>query len=184
MGSSPTSGTSLDKGRNPSPPIRSFFSRFRLTPYPTPYRKGSREKGKGEGSVLKRKDGRWQARYTANGKRRYVYGKTKSEVARRLNEALHEVNRGLVYDDKGMTVGEHLGNCLDASKGSMRMSTWERYEQICRKHIVPELGHLRMRNLTPVAIQDLYRKKLKTLSPRTVQYVHVTLHRSLSLALR
>ena len=99
-------------------------------------------RAKGEASGLKRKDGRWQARYTANGKRRYVYGKTKSEVARRLNEALHEVNRGLVYDDKGMTVGEHLGNCLDASKGSMRMSTWERYEQISRRHISLEVEHL------------------------------------------
>jgi integrase len=141
-------------------------------------------RAKGEGSITRRKDGRWQARYQVNGGRKYIYGKTRKEVAKKLTEALSEVNKGLFYDDNGITLTSHLEGWLASSKNSVRISTWERYEQICRKHIVPELGHVRMRNLTPVAIQDLYRKKLKTLSPRTVQYIHVTLHRSLSQALR
>jgi integrase len=45
-------------------------------------------RAKGEGSVLKRKDGRWQARYEVGGKRKYIYGKTRAEVAKKLNEAL------------------------------------------------------------------------------------------------
>ncbi len=77
-----------------------------------------------------------------------------------------------------------MGNWLDVSKNSVRIGTWERYEQISRKHIAPEVGHLKLRDLTPMIVQDLYQKKLKVLSPRTVQYVHVTLHRSLSQALR
>ncbi len=141
-------------------------------------------RAKGEGSVFKRKDGRWQARYQADGKRRYIYGKTRAEVARMLNQALSEVSRGLVYDDKGTTVEKHIEDWLAASKGTVRIRTWERYEQICRRHIVPELGHLKLRNLTPMLVQNLYREKLKVLSPRTVQYVHVTLHRALSLAVR
>ena len=141
-------------------------------------------RAKGEGSVTKRKDGRWQARYTANGKRRYIYGRTKSEVARRLNEALHDASRGLVYDDRGTTVRQHVGDWLDASKSSVRARTWERYEQICRNHILPEIGHLKLKNLTPVVVQDLYQEKLKVLSPRTVVYVHVTLHKTLQQALK
>jgi integrase len=66
----------------------------------------------------------------------------------------------------------------------LRISTWERYEQICRKHIIPEMGHQELKNLSPTATQDLYRRKLNTLSPRTVQYIHVTLRRSLSQALK
>jgi len=141
-------------------------------------------RAKGEGSVFKRKDGRWQARYQAGSKRKYIYGKTRAEVARKLNEAISEVNRGLVYDDKGITVERHIEDWLAASKSSVRISTWERYEQICRKHIVPEVGHLKLRNLTPMIVQDLYQEKLKVLSPRTVIYIHVTLHRALSLAVR
>lgn len=141
-------------------------------------------RAKGEGSVTKRKDGRWQARYTANGKRRYIYGKTKSEVARKLNDALHDANRGLVYEDRGITVKRHIRNWLEASRSAVRVRTWERYEQICRNHIVPELGHLKLRNLSPVVVQNLYGQKLKVLSPRTVVYVHVTLHKALQQALR
>ncbi len=141
-------------------------------------------RAKGEGSVSKRKDGRWQAKYTANGKRRYIYGKTKSEVAKKLNDALHDANRGIVYEDRGITLKQHIAEWLNASRSTVRARTWERYEQICRNHIVPELGHLKLRNLTPVAVQDLYGRKLKVLSPRTVVYIHVTLHKVLQQALR
>jgi integrase len=141
-------------------------------------------RAKGEGSIFKRKDGRWQARYQAGGKRTYIYGKTRQEVVKKLTEALSEVNKGLIYDDKGITVERHIKNWLTTSKNSVRIRTWERYEQICRRHIFPEVGHLKLKNLTPVVVQDLYQKKLKVLSPRTVVYVHVTLHRALSQALR
>lgn len=40
------------------------------------------------GSVLKRKDGRRCAAYTVGGKRKYLYGKTRKEVAGKLREAL------------------------------------------------------------------------------------------------
>jgi integrase len=141
-------------------------------------------RAKGEGSICKRKDGRWQAKYQVNGKRKYIYGRSRGEVAKKLTEALSEVNRGLVYDDKGITVRQHMGNWLTASQNSVRAKTWERYEQITRRHIIPEIGHLKLKNLTPMAVQDLYLKKLKILSPRTVIYVHVTLHKSLSQALK
>ena len=80
-------------------------------------------RAKGEGSIFKRKDGRWQARYQAGGKRRYIYGKTRQEVAKRLTEALSEVNKGLVYDDKGITVQRHINNWLTTSKNSVRIRT-------------------------------------------------------------
>ena len=42
----------------------------------------------GEGSIAKRKDGRWQAAYTVGGTKHYMYGKTRKEVATKLKEAL------------------------------------------------------------------------------------------------
>lgn len=77
-------------------------------------------RAKGDDSVTKRKDGRWHARYKANGKRRHIYGNTKSEVAKKLNEALHVANRGPVYEYTGTTLGappeeQHMGSRLEAS---------------------------------------------------------------------
>ena len=65
----------------------------------------------------------------------------------------------------------------------MRPTTFERYEQIVRLHICPALGKLKLKNLIPAHIHGLYREKLNAgLSPRTVQYVHVTLHKALKQA--
>jgi integrase len=55
-------------------------------------------RGNGEGSISRRKDGRWEARYTvytAEGpKRKVLYGKTRSAVAEKLNKALSAVRAG------------------------------------------------------------------------------------------
>jgi integrase len=70
-------------------------------------------------------------------------------------------------------------------RDTVRSTTFERYEQITRKHIVPEVGRVKIKALTPAHVRGLYRKKLEAgLSPRTVQYVHVTLHKALKQAVR
>jgi hypothetical protein len=61
---------------------------------------------------------------------------------------------------------------------TVRPTTFERYEQIVRLHIRPVFGKLKLKNVTPAHVRGLYREKLEAgLSPRTVQYVHVTLHK-------
>jgi len=58
------------------------------------------KRGNNEGSIYKRKDGRWVASitvgYNDNGKpkRKNFYGKTRKEVQEKLNEALHLHKRG------------------------------------------------------------------------------------------
>ena len=58
-----------------------------------------KRRGKGEGSLYLRKDSWWVGQYKVNGKRRYVSGKTRAEVAKKLTRAvadLHEGARGPV----------------------------------------------------------------------------------------
>ena len=56
----------------------------------------------GEGSIAKRKDGRWSAAYTVGGKRKYVCGKTRKEVATKPREALTEQDKGNYYLHKAL----------------------------------------------------------------------------------
>lgn len=75
------------------------------------------KRGNGEGSISRRKSGGWMARYvvpTAEGarKRRTIYGKTRAEVAKKLAKAVSDREGGLVFDDKGLTVGEYLESWL------------------------------------------------------------------------
>lgn len=51
---------------------------------------GRKRRGKGEGSIYRRGDGRWVGQYEVNGKRRYVSGKTRAEVTKKLTKAIAE----------------------------------------------------------------------------------------------
>jgi integrase len=137
----------------------------------------------GEGSIAKRKDGRWQAAYTVDGKRHYMYGKTRKEVATKLKEALAGSD-GAYYPN--IEVEDYLNRCLeDSVKGSVRAKTYERYESVCRVHINPYVGDKKLTDLKEMDVQSLYRERLGSgCSPRTVQYVHVTLHKALKQAVR
>ena len=146
-------------------------------------------RGNGEGSIYRRKDGRWEARYTIhpNGpKRRTLYGKTRKEVADKLAKALADYASGYTFDTENITVGEYLDRWLnDSDRSSVRTSTYERHEQIVRLHIKPAIGRVKLSKLTPAQVQGLYRDKLDSgLSPATVQKVHAVLHKALAQALK
>src|SRR5215210_4127926 len=104
----------------------------------------SRRRGNGEGSISKRKDGRWWGRYTvhtANGpKQKAVYGKTRAEVAEKLTKAMADRGCGLTFDAENLMLGEYLDRWLPVIRNTLRQRTWERYEQLTRIHLKPTLG--------------------------------------------
>jgi integrase len=150
----------------------------------------SNKRGNGEGSITKRKDGRWMARYTvhtAKGpKRRHIYGRTRQEVAAKLAKAMTDRDGGIELDPSSVTVNEYLQRWLnDSVKGSVRPITFESYERLVRVHVVPALGRVKLKALSPAHLQGLYRDRLDAgLSPCTVQRVHAVIHRALKQALR
>src|SRR5918999_229414 len=147
-------------------------------------------RGNGEGSISRRKDGRWEAKYTAHTadgpKRRALYGKTRKEAADKLAKALADRVSGYTFDTENMSVGEYLDRWLnDSGRGSVRLSTYERHEQIVRLHLKPALGRVKLTKLTPAHVQGLYPDKLDSgLTPATVQKIHTVLHKALAQALK
>jgi len=128
------------------------------------------------------------ARYTiqtATGtKRKAIYGKTRGEVSEKLTKAMAHRDGGLVFGADNLKVGEYMIRWLaDSVADTVRWSTFARYEQNTRLHIVPAFGRAKLKNLTPAHVRGLYRQKLdEGLSPRTVQYIHMTLHKALKQA--
>jgi integrase len=152
------------------------------------HRRVSKKRGNGEGSIYRRKDGRWVGQYTiytATGpKYRYLYGKTRAAVAEKLTKAMADRNGGLIFDAGNLTVGEYLDSWLsDSVRGTVRPSTFERHEGIIRLHIKPSLGRVWLKKLTPAHVRGLHREKLDAgLAPATVGKIHSTLHKALSQA--
>lgn len=144
------------------------------------------KRGNNEGTIYKRNDGRWTAAVSLeNGRRRYLYGKTRQEVSGKLNKALHEKELGIPVPSERQTVEQFLRQWLDTIRPTLEDSTFTRYEQYVRLHTVPHIGKVRLARVTPQHLQRLYAQKLEEgLSPTTVNHLHACIHRALAHAVQ
>jgi integrase len=110
----------------------------------------------------------------------------RQEVSEKLNKALADRDGGLVFDADSLTVGEYLDRWLrDSVHGSVRASTYNSYGQQVRRYLKPPLGRIKLRKLSPMHVQGIYREMQdRGLAARTVQYTHAVLHRALKQARR
>lgn len=138
----------------------------------------------GEGSILKRADGRWSAYVTVpSGGRRYFYGQTQQEVLRKLTEARRVLASGLPLPTDRLTVGAYLRDWLIAVKRTLKPRTWVRYEQYVRVHAVPVIGAIPLARLQPSHLDRLYQRRLDAgMSPTSVHHLHMVLHAALATA--
>ena len=151
----------------------------------------TKKRGNGEGSIFKRKDGRWAAAVDLGwlgGKRRRktVYGRTRGQVAGKLAAALRAQSDGLPVDPQRQTVGQYLRDWLEHEvKQTRRESTYASYESLVRVHLIPEIGRHQLDQLEPQHVQAMLNRALESgLSPRTVQYLRTILHMALERAVR
>jgi integrase len=49
--------------------------------------------------------------------------------------------------------------------------------------LIPALGDVKLRSVSPTHVRGLYNEKKRSLSPRSVRYIHVTLHNALKQAM-
>lgn len=151
----------------------------------------TQQRGKGEGSITRLAEGRWQARVDLGyegGKRvrKAFYGKTRKEVQEKLTTALHDHQRGLPLPDERQTVGQFLTDWLDnTARDTLWPTSYDGYTDLVHHHLVPALGRVPLAKLTPQLIAACYGDLLaKGLVPRTFQYAHAVLHRALDHAVR
>lgn len=139
----------------------------------------SKKKANGEGSISKRSDGRYMARYTVNSKRRAIYGATHEEVRVKLNEVLNDIAKGTYIAPQKDTVGMWLKEWLVTyALPTVKQSTYISYEGYVRIHLEPELGSIKLTALTTEQIQRFFNKKhrgyqgKKGLSPKTLKNMY------------
>jgi integrase len=145
------------------------------------------KRGNAEGTIRRRTtDGRWDARITlTDGRRKSFYGDTRAEVARRLSEALRDQGKGLPVVPERQTLGQYLQTWIEGMKGQIRASSYRRYGDHVRIHLVPGLGRIALARLTPQHVQLFYARMLaEGLSSTTVHHLHGVLHRALEDAER
>ena len=116
----------------------------------------AKKRANGEGNIRKRKDGRWEGRYTAGydpktGKRiiKNVLGKTQAEVKEKLKTAIEET-RGLdVSRSEEYTVATWLRTWYALyAKPNIRVATADRYQLMIETYTIPRIGDIKLKNLT------------------------------------
>ena len=151
----------------------------------------AKKRGNNEGTIARRKDGRWTASITigrdpetGKPKRAWFYGKTRQEAAEQLAKALREKQQGTFVVPHKLTLGEWLSTWLqEYKKPRLRPITFDSYEMLVRRHLVPALGHIALRDLRPEHLQHFYNEKMQQgSSARTVRYCHTILHGALAQA--
>ena len=150
---------------------------------------------KGGGTIRKRSDGRWEARYTLGidpktGKQiqKSVYGKTQKEVRQKLTAITAEIDDGTYIPPDKTTVEQWLNIWLKEYMGDKKYGTVRNYKNACKYHIIPYIGQYRLSELKPYTIQALYNRLgreedgKKALSPKTIHNVHGVLSKALNQA--
>jgi integrase len=149
-------------------------------------RTNRRSRANGEGTIYKRRDGRWTARISlTQGKRKDFFGKTRQEVADKLTAAMEKRRQGIPMIDERQTVGRYLTSWLVGVKTSARPKTYVTYEGLVRLHAMPKISQVRLARLSPEHLQNLYTDRLAAgLAAQTVRHLHAVLHRALEQAAR
>ncbi len=136
----------------------------------------------GEGSIRKRSNGTWEARYTikdadGNLKRKSIYGKTKKEVSEKLGSVEQEIREGTYIPTNDKTVKEWGKEWLDNYLLKARESTKYQYEQYLRLYVYPVIGEMPIQQVKATNIKDVIAKNCKKdLSPKTIRNIYGILH--------
>lgn len=110
----------------------------------------------GMGSVRKRSDGRWEARYsTPSGDQKSIYGKTEKEVAQKLRETLHSIDTGKWQEPSRLTVSDWLDIWLRDYQTDTSERTAYKYRCIADKHYKKHIGDVRLTKLMPYHIRRM-----------------------------
>ena len=119
----------------------------------------AKPRGRGEGSISERPDGRWQGRVDLgrgpDGKRqrKTIYGATRKAVASELNMLLGRAESGELLNTSTPTVDSWLNDWFSTHADDWRPTTRRTYRAAIDLWLVPHLGPIRLEKLKPTTIQ-------------------------------
>src|SRR5258706_12628243 len=123
----------------------------------------AQRRGRGEGSIRLRADGRWEASIAVgDGPSKSHYAKTQREALRWLADAKRSIEQGAALPDERQTVAAYLATWLATVSHDLKPGTTQRHAEIMRLHLVPRLGRLKLAKLTPLQVQSLYSELLES----------------------
>jgi len=153
----------------------------------------SKGRGAGECSVFYREDrDQWIAQVTVEDssgkkKKKQTYHDTQKEAIAARNKMLHELEQETLLTEKDVTVRRFLEDWFENVQRppTVRVSTYAKQRTALVKHILPALGHISLRKLSPDHLNRFYTSKLNArLSAGYIRNMHFLLRKALDYAVR
>jgi integrase len=151
----------------------------------------AKRRGRFEGSVYQRKDGRWCASLTlppaedAKRRRRVVYGATRAEAAEKLHALQVDTRAGRPIDASQLTLAKYLRAWLkDVASKRVRATTFVGYERYV-EYVCDRAGGVALREWRPAGVRALWSELERDgFGARTRQAIHRTIRRAIADAVR
>src|SRR5215469_2217775 len=106
----------------------------------------------GGGSVFKRKDGRYEAKFYDPETRKPIirYARTQAEAEILLDQIKAEVRRGTLSRGPNQKIKDYMITWLEeVQRPALRPGPYAVQRSIVNRHIIPSLGEIELRKLTP-----------------------------------
>lgn len=147
-----------------------------------PYMPKSRASG--EGTLRKHARGGWEWRTPHNFPvRKSIYAKTQKKCLEKRDEFLRRHGAGLVVTEDS-TLTEYMRQWLeDTVRPQVRRNTYDHHRRMAENHIIPEIGYVKLTDLSPAHVQSLHRAKSEY-AISTQRHIHTTLSAALRQAER
>ena len=144
----------------------------------------------GEGSIYKRKDGRWCAAFYVDEEtvhRYFVYGKTQAEVKKKMKDILSrgEYSQGRKKQKQEYDLQEWICIYLDSfKKNEIKATTLDSYFGIFNKHIKnSKIGETLLSKITVKDLQIFYNQKIILgYNAKTVHHIYILINSALKKA--
>lgn len=109
---------------------------------------------------------------------------TKKQAEATLRKMISEVENGGIVNVSPMKLGDWMGQWLDIYLPHIEATTRAGYKERIKKHLLPALGNIPLKNLNATIIQQWVNSLTdeKNLSPKTVQNVYLNLEQALTQA--
>lgn len=122
-----------------------------------------------------RKDGKYESRFTINGKRYSVYADTLKECKEKDAELREKIKSGLYVNNRNITLNQYYEEWKAARQGTIKGNTALNIESRYRNHIGPAMGHRKVVDIEKREIVHLQKQLAQKQKATTVNITIVQL---------
>jgi integrase len=108
-------------------------------------------------------------------------GKTKAQVKAKLIEVVEDLQVG-VKADANYTVKDAINDFLDKGMKGKAKSTIDNYRSLAKKHLIPQIGAVKLKILTADQLDNWMDERAEELSTRSLRLIHQVLERAIRQA--